>query len=641
MKLAALWLAVLWLAAAACGDELSLDVRVTHPPEAAIARTVVSIYESNTTTCRQIEYGDLSTAELSAILVAEQTVSSGAGARGSLDGISRRDRKLVVARGYDAQDRFLTAGCYQQEEITGHDVAPVATDFTATLSISALTPGELTIPLTLTDAEGRSLGGHPVTWRVYGPDDAVAGTTGAMLAPPVDSSWELAAPTCTNEAGVARVHPVPPSRVGGYAIALRPSWPAQPSSLLTSFTRIDPTVTPTFPKASVTRPCAIRVAGGAPSLVCLQLTAVGGALIAREYTVALQSGNARLIEGTAVAVNQTAVALFSIERESGARDVYAINEKAQVFGVFSPTMAPDPSPHLPPAPNPDRVTDALLVPACEAGQAPQLLVRVDQATTAEKRLYTAAATGGPLADYHGISTDAALELAIRGTGCITELRPSGTMPRRRQAAVVDVTQRVAPMQDRNTASVVFECDQTNRAACRVSLPAAGGGAVLSQAPRPGTSSTEEPRLTGTFVDASGVVMSSWVLLPTFDGQFLLVERGRVPSAAIPHLALTGHFDGDGISDMFWDLPNVLQQSSNLQVTYGRMIGTQRLSALSGAEPILVDDAIAGDLTGDDLDDVVLVGRQRRDSQTSTNGLIVVPMNVAIPNPDTAFDKPCQ
>jgi hypothetical protein len=38
---------------------------------------------------------------------------------------------------------------------------------------------------------------------------------------------------------------------------------------------------------------------------------------------------------------------------------------------------------------------------------------------------------------------------------------------------------------------------------------------------------------------------------------------------------------------------------------------------------------------------VLVARQRRDSQTSTNGIIVIPMNVAIPNSDTAFDKPCQ
>src|SRR5690606_25794285 len=192
-------------AVAACGDGRSLEVRVTHPAGAEVARTVVSIYESNTTTCTQIELGDLSTAQLQAILAAEQTDA------GALEGISRRDRKLVVARGFDAADRYLTAGCTQHEEIAGHDAVRVDTDFTATLSIGAVDPGEPGLPLTLTDAEGRSLGGHAVTWRVYGPHGAAAGATGAALAPAEDGGWALAAPACTTDAGVARLPPVPPS----------------------------------------------------------------------------------------------------------------------------------------------------------------------------------------------------------------------------------------------------------------------------------------------------------------------------------------------------------------------------------------------------------------------------------------------
>ncbi len=626
--------------AAASGAGLSLEVSVHHPPEADLASTVVSIYESSSATCKQIELGDLSTAELQAILVAEQTIGAGAG--GALDGISRVERKLVVARGFDAAGRHFTAGCTEKEEITGRDAVRVDTDFTATLSINALAPGDLAIPLTLTDAAGRSLAGHRVSWRVHGPDGAAAADTAAALAGTADGGWELAAPTCTDSSGLARVHPVPPSRVGGYAISIRPSWPSQPSSLLTSFTRIDPTVEPTFPRQEVTRPCAIRVDGPVRRLVCLQLDGAGGALIAREYEVIVQSGNARLIARASAPVSLPAIALFSVERGPTVRDVYAVTDKAQVIGVFSPSVAPDPGPHLPPLPNPDRVTDAVLLPGCAPGQAAQLVLRVDRMTALEKRLHTMAPAGGPLGDYHGISTDASLDLAVRGTGCITELRPDGGEPRRRPAAVIDLTQRIAPMQDRTTAQVVFECD-LDPTRCRANLPVAGGGAVLSAPPPAGAAPAgpaEEPRLTGTFVDASGVVMSSWVLLPTLNNQFALVERGRVPSAAIPHLAVTGHFDGDGIADMFWDLPNPAQQSSNLQVTYGRTIGAQRLSALSGSEPLLIDDMIAGDLTGDGMDDVVLAGRQRRDSQTSTNGLIVIPMNVPIPNPDQDLDAPC-
>jgi hypothetical protein len=144
-----------------------------------------------------------------------------------------------------------------------------------------------------------------------------------------------------------------------------------------------------------------------------------------------------------------------------------------------------------------------------------------------------------------------------------------------------------------------------------------------------------------FFDASGVVMSSWVLLPPGRmSDYLLVERARVPAASIPRRVVSGRFDTDGVSDMFWDMPSLNGQTSNLQVTYGRTIGTQRLSALSGQQPITVDDLLVGDLTGDGMDDVVLLGKQRKDSSTIVAGLIVVPMNVPIPNQDPGFDRPC-
>ena len=640
MKLAAAALAL--AAVVGCGDELALRVVVHHPAEAAVARTVVSIYESSSSTCKQIELGDLSTAQLEAILVTEQVI--GGTEAGALEGISRVDRKLVVARGEGAMGRLLTAGCTEKEEITGQDVVEVNTDFAVTLSIGALAAGELGIPITLTDAEGRSRPGHRVSWRVYGPHAATPNTSGAALAPGEDESWELAQPSCTNAAGVARLHPVPPAKVGGYAIELRPSWPAKPNTLLTSFTKIDPTQTQIEPNPNVTRPCAIRVAGGTRRLVCLQLAAAGGVAIAREYDVSVSGGNGRLQLRGQAAVDPGVVALFSIARGAD-RDVYAVAQDAQVFGMFGPSIPPDPNPHL----GVGAVTDALYLPVCDptAGQVPQLLLRVVSA--GGKRVQAMTPLGGTVGDYHNLGTDALLPLALRGTGCVTELRPNSTEPKRRQAANVDINRRVMPSEQRTTSSVVFECDLPDSSKCTANLPVPGGGAGLSAAPVPGAPPAapgpgEEPQLVGMFFDATGVVMSSWVLLPNPNGEFLLVERGRVPAASIPNRVVTGDFDGDGKADLFWDLPSLVQPTSNFQATYGRTIGELRLSALSGAEPILVDDLVAGDLTGDNLDDLVIFGRQRREDDlgivTITTGIIVVPMNVAAPNPDPMSDKPC-
>lgn len=621
------------LTLAACGDDLALDVQVHHPEGAAIARTTVSIYESSTAACRQIELGDLSAAELQAILTAEVTFAPGE--RGALEGIAREDRKLVVARGLDAAGRLVAAGCAEKAAITGRDTVEIDTDFAATLSVGALAAVGAAIPLTLTDAQGRSLPGHEVTWRVYGPAGAPAAPTTAALAPVDDGGWELAAPTCTDPDGVARVHPVPPARVGGYAIALRPRWPAQPPPLLTSFTRVEPAPTNLTPKQDVTRPCALRVAGSTRRLACLQLTGPGGAAIVREYEATVVDGDARLVERATAPIASQAIALFSVERGPTVRDVYAVTTDAQVLGVFGPSVAPAPGANLPAA---VVASDALLLPACDAGQASRLLLRV---TAAERRVLAMPPLGGAVADYHGIQAELSLELGLRTTGCVTELRPGGE-PRRRQASVIDQSQRLSPMSARATSSVFFECDLPDVTRCRANLPVPSAGAGLSPPPRAGANPgapAEEPRLTGLFFDASGVVMSSWVLLPGMGSELLLVERERVPSAAIPESVVSGHFDADGLTDVLWDLPNTALVTSNLQVTYGRRIGTQRLSALSGSESIVATSVLAADLTGDGLDEIVLVGR-RRESGATRDGILVIPMGAPIGNPTSTVDPPC-
>lgn len=617
------------LALTAC-DDLSLHVEVTHPPAAAVASTTVSIYESNATACRQLEFGDLSAAELQAILVAEQTIGANPG--GSLDGISRTGKKLVAARGFDAMGRFLTAGCTEHAEITGEDVVAVATDFAATLSIGGRSNSDLAIPITLTDAEGRSLDGHPVAWRVYGPAGAAPALTDAGVVASADDSWELAAPTCTGAAGSAQLHPVPPSRVSGYAIEIRPSWSAQPNALITSLTAIDPTLALMIPKPDVRHPCAIRVAGSTRRLVCLQQSGVAptSSTIAREYAVSVVNGNARLQQAGEVTIDAATIpiAVFSVPRGTD-RDVYALTTRGAVLGLFNPSVPPVAGNHLGTT---DTASDAVLVPACDNDQAPQLVMQVT--TALAPRLVAMPPTGGATSNYHGIAAVTNRQLRLRGTGCVTELRPD-LEAARRPGLVVDISR--GDTTEEVDAVAAFECDHPDPAQCRVTLPVAGGGATLS-AP----ASIDEPRLTGMFVDATGVVMSSWVLLAGPSKKPQLVERARVPAAAIPNFVATGHFDADSQSDLFWDLPNPTQTTTSFQVTYGRTIDAQRLSAVSATTPLVVEDLVIGELTGDSADDVAMVARQQRlDGGTPlVRGIVVIPMNAPAPPSRPPVDPAC-
>src|SRR5690349_1298919 len=102
------------LLAAACAADPSLAISVHHPEGYRVAQTLVTVYAGNDVRCDQIQYGDLAAAELAAIAIDEVEVGSGE----SLE-LSRLGGKSLVARGYDAQHRFVTAGCKDVGEIAG------------------------------------------------------------------------------------------------------------------------------------------------------------------------------------------------------------------------------------------------------------------------------------------------------------------------------------------------------------------------------------------------------------------------------------------------------------------------------------------------------------------------------------------
>ena len=63
----------------ACGEHPSLRVEVTHHEDArpVIARTTITVYQSEIASCEKVELGDLSAAELTAIEVDEIAIGEG------------------------------------------------------------------------------------------------------------------------------------------------------------------------------------------------------------------------------------------------------------------------------------------------------------------------------------------------------------------------------------------------------------------------------------------------------------------------------------------------------------------------------------------------------------------------------------
>src|SRR5688500_16875092 len=107
---------VLLVVVAACGDDPSLRVSVKHPTEPrihdAIRSTVVTVYESDALTCTEVEFGDRTEDELFALKVAEVETTDGE-STGTLDGVSRLDHKVIVARGRGIEGELITAGCVE------------------------------------------------------------------------------------------------------------------------------------------------------------------------------------------------------------------------------------------------------------------------------------------------------------------------------------------------------------------------------------------------------------------------------------------------------------------------------------------------------------------------------------------------
>jgi hypothetical protein len=93
---------------AACGSDPTLAVSVTHPSVVTVATTEVTVYESDSLKCTDIEFARVDPAGLEALAADDVTLDGSAS--GGLSGISRTGHKVIVARGFDANNALVTIG---------------------------------------------------------------------------------------------------------------------------------------------------------------------------------------------------------------------------------------------------------------------------------------------------------------------------------------------------------------------------------------------------------------------------------------------------------------------------------------------------------------------------------------------------
>ncbi len=579
MRLAVL----LVIGATACGDDLSVVVDVTHP--GPVARTVISVYESDSVDCTKIEFGDLDEAALAATRVAEE-IHAASGVTGDLDGISRTEDKAIVARGFNEDGELIAAGCKLKGVVKGRD--RVAIDTVPAMIISAVSDSAdpYTITVLGTKPDGGLLAKREVSWQVYAPVGSTPLNT-SLATVTGDAEWQPIKNACTNNNGVAKLHPVPPSVIGGFATRIRGSWAANTLPFETALSRADLTMPVLLrPPATVKHACAVKIAGTTRRLICLD-TDTSSNPIARELAISVGSGR-----GTFSTVGMTPLATPPVgvfakpAAIKGDQDVYMVDAAGDQRALFgAPTAAQTLCPTC-------AITDFLYAPACTGD--PEAKLYLQDGTN----LRVMSANGGATTLLSMFTDTGLVGFKLKSSGCVNQMTPQSSKLDR-QVAVLDVT-----VLDNGAMLTLtrgfYNCDQLG---CnKLLLPVPGAGVGFAE------TTTGERRLVGASIDATGLVMSSWIIRPTFDMATridLLLERDRLPAAAAPHDLVIDTLDDDAGYDMVWDIAG--PRGTTLELAYSRMAGPQRLEVVAPIANLVTDDLQLADLSGDGHPELIMVG----------------------------------
>ncbi len=600
------WCALLVIAAviAACSSDPTLEVTVTHPTGLAVAKTTVTVYESESLRCTDIEFARLDAAGLEALAV-DSTELDGSGASGPLSALSRTGNKVIVARGFADDGSLVSAGCVEKGAVVGADSVAITTMIAAVVSIRPPTDAaSIDVAVTLSDASGAPIAdARPITWTVYGPAGSTASNADSVDAT-ADGVWEPKLPSCAS-GGFARLHPNPPSVLGGYAVQVRAAWAVEEPAPYTSLaaTAFAQTALGITPSATARRFCAIRMKGPTHRLVCVDTTNT-----AYDFAITVSQGRAiATMMGSQSAIplvpaGQNVVAVIAEPAATGTdRDTYAVSDHGVLVPLFGAPAPTDTSAAC------VACSDAIVVPPC-GSLAGHVLIAAVANTVKQIDLH-----GGNLQSF---DVPMATAVQLDSAGCVTTLQTSGA-PLLAQFASVHGGTTVA-----GTflvgASYLVNCSSGS---CKpiTDTPLTRGAGV-------GFTGGTEPRMILTTVDATGVVLVQLVLSPGGS----TIERARMPAASIPDHLVVGQVDTDTGTDVFWNIAS-RNTGSNFQVAYARKVGNVNLEALSPLQNIDVTALDTGDLNGDALDDIVVM---------SSAGAAVVPMGVALPVPPPNPDATC-
>lgn len=601
MRLAVLL--VIGTASAACGDDLSVVVDVTHP--GPVAKTVISVYESESVDCTKIEFGDLDAGALGSALVAEEIHGPmGELVSGDLDGISRTEDKAIVARGYDDLGGLLSAGCEMKGVVHGRDRVEIATVPAMVVSVVTRAAEPYTITVLAAKPDGGFLNKREVSWQVYAP----TGTT--PLAPELattvgTSEWQPPRGSCTSANGLAKIHPVPPSLIGGFATRIRASWAANTLPLETALSKADVSNPIALrPPATAKHLCATKLSGATRRLVCLDTQPVSGNPVAREFTVSVGGGRGTVTQSGVQVLSSAPLGVFSKPgATTGDLDVFVIDTAGQQTPAFSTATASATSC------GGCTVSDFLFAPGCGALDPARIVLQTGPAS-----LGVMPAQGGSVVPLSMFADTVATAITLRNAGCVNLQSPQSTKIDR-QVVVLDVTGSDGSVVTRG----FYDCDTLG---CnKLFLPVAEAGVGFA------TSTTGEHRLVGASIDATGLVMSSWVIRATLDTAAridILLERDRVPAAQLPSSIVSGKLDDDTGYDLVWNIQ--ANRGTTLELAYSRMAGDQRLEVVAPLTMFKSSQLLLDDLSGDTHPELVLVG-EPGSGAGNTTPLVVIPTHV--------------
>ncbi|HSR96325.1 MAG TPA: hypothetical protein VLM79_04600 [Kofleriaceae bacterium] len=557
---------------AACAADPSLAITVRHPEGYGVALTLVTVYAGNDVRCDQIQYGDLAAAELAAIAIDEVEVGSGERLE-----ISRLGGKSLVARGYDAQHRFVTAGCKDVGEIAGSAKVQIETQPAAVVAID---PGQAERPfrvrnilVNMTDVNGKPLEGM-VSWQLTGP-------AGSPDQPPAEG--------VATQRGDAKIQVDDLGMPGPEGLRIRVPWAIAPLPLVTAFD-LSGAMTVALPGGTLGGhpSCDVRHhAGKLSTLVCL---GPGSATQHRDVVELAWQPQSQSYAATQIALPATIdnqFALF-VDRDPAAADevVYVISADAAGTGNWYKLGAPGGGKSMVFG---AAVQNVIYIPRCHENSAGALIGVETGPAIADALDKTTFFTA------NGTQAIAPVDGEILSGGCVSDVDGS-----EHQAVVV-----AGPG---DTAAALVLVTAANQMQPIPGTRLAGSGFVSVE-----DHGMAEKRFAGTRLQASGTVVFEAVLAPDAGGTFKLVERTELDAAAPPTKIVGGKLDQDDDTDLMWDVNIGVRRAHIVQVSLAKRehVSDEPLTAMTSGEPsasasnAAATDFLVGDLDGQLTDEMIV------------------------------------